>query len=251
MRITCPNCSAQYEIDASLLPDEGREVQCSACSHVWFQASPRAAPPAPPPPPIVPEPGTTTKVEIDTDAAETDQSPAVSQVAPQPAPKPVDEKVLGILREEAAFEAEARARDAERLESQPELGLQGSAPWPRTPGTEPEPETVPVEPRKGGRDPVVQAAFPDIEDISATLEPIQSKRKTDEGQIDLPATAQERNRSFLRGLVIPIALGIILIALYIAAPQLSASLPALEPALTSYVGLVDGLRMSLAEMIGR
>ena len=38
MRLVCPNCTAQYEVDASLLPDEGTEVQCSACSTVWFPA---------------------------------------------------------------------------------------------------------------------------------------------------------------------------------------------------------------------
>lgn len=37
MRLVCPNCSAQYEIDASMIPDEGRDVQCSNCGHTWFE----------------------------------------------------------------------------------------------------------------------------------------------------------------------------------------------------------------------
>lgn len=37
MRITCPNCGAQYEIDEALIPAAGREVQCSACATAWFQ----------------------------------------------------------------------------------------------------------------------------------------------------------------------------------------------------------------------
>lgn len=44
MRLICPNCSAQYEIDATLIPDEGRDVQCSNCGHTWFELPP--APPA-------------------------------------------------------------------------------------------------------------------------------------------------------------------------------------------------------------
>lgn len=40
MRLICPNCSAQYEIDASLIPDEGRDVQCSNCGHTWFELPP-------------------------------------------------------------------------------------------------------------------------------------------------------------------------------------------------------------------
>ena len=37
MRLICPNCGAQYEVDDSLVPDEGRDVQCSNCGHGWFQ----------------------------------------------------------------------------------------------------------------------------------------------------------------------------------------------------------------------
>ena len=36
MIITCPNCNKQFKIDNSLLPDEGRDLQCGSCSHVWF-----------------------------------------------------------------------------------------------------------------------------------------------------------------------------------------------------------------------
>ena len=43
MRLICPNCSAQYEIDASLIPDEGRDVQCSNCGHTWFELPPPPA----------------------------------------------------------------------------------------------------------------------------------------------------------------------------------------------------------------
>ena len=37
MRLICPNCSAQYEVDGSMIPDEGRDVQCSNCGHTWFE----------------------------------------------------------------------------------------------------------------------------------------------------------------------------------------------------------------------
>ncbi len=37
MRITCPNCEAQYEVDAVLIPEAGRDVQCSNCGKGWFQ----------------------------------------------------------------------------------------------------------------------------------------------------------------------------------------------------------------------
>ncbi|WP_233416686.1 zinc-ribbon domain-containing protein [Halovulum marinum] len=37
MRLVCPNCASHYEVDSSLFPEEGREVQCSSCEHVWVQ----------------------------------------------------------------------------------------------------------------------------------------------------------------------------------------------------------------------
>ena len=36
MIITCPNCNKQFKIDNSLIPDEGRDLQCGSCNHIWF-----------------------------------------------------------------------------------------------------------------------------------------------------------------------------------------------------------------------
>ena len=36
MIITCPDCNKQFKIDNSLIPDEGRDLQCGSCNYVWF-----------------------------------------------------------------------------------------------------------------------------------------------------------------------------------------------------------------------
>ena len=36
MIITCPNCNKQFKIDNSLIPEEGRDLQCGSCNHIWF-----------------------------------------------------------------------------------------------------------------------------------------------------------------------------------------------------------------------
>ncbi len=36
MIITCPNCNKQFKIDNSLIHDDGRDLQCGSCNHVWF-----------------------------------------------------------------------------------------------------------------------------------------------------------------------------------------------------------------------
>ncbi|GHA56575.1 hypothetical protein GCM10008927_22960 [Amylibacter ulvae] len=37
MRLICPNCTAQYEVAEGAIPENGRDVQCANCSHIWFQ----------------------------------------------------------------------------------------------------------------------------------------------------------------------------------------------------------------------
>ena len=37
MRLTCPNCQTQYEVDANAIPAMGRDVQCGNCQETWFQ----------------------------------------------------------------------------------------------------------------------------------------------------------------------------------------------------------------------
>ena len=36
MIITCPCEKKQFKIDSSLIPNEGRELQCGSCERVWF-----------------------------------------------------------------------------------------------------------------------------------------------------------------------------------------------------------------------
>ena len=36
MIITCPNCNKKFKIDNSLISDEGRDLQCGSCNHVWL-----------------------------------------------------------------------------------------------------------------------------------------------------------------------------------------------------------------------
>ena len=36
MQIACPWCKKNFDVDASLIPAEGRLLQCGFCSHKWF-----------------------------------------------------------------------------------------------------------------------------------------------------------------------------------------------------------------------
>lgn len=56
MRLVCPNCDAQYEVDDSVIPVSGRDVQCSNCDHTWFQRPQPVLAPTPMPASSEPEP---------------------------------------------------------------------------------------------------------------------------------------------------------------------------------------------------
>ena len=36
MRLTCPNCGAEYEVPEGMVPAAGRHVQCTSCHTRWF-----------------------------------------------------------------------------------------------------------------------------------------------------------------------------------------------------------------------
>ena len=36
MQIDCPSCKKNFEVDSTLIPAEGRLLQCGFCSHKWF-----------------------------------------------------------------------------------------------------------------------------------------------------------------------------------------------------------------------
>lgn len=103
MRLTCPRCGAQYEIPEAVIPAGGREVECSACSNVWHQPAPT---------------GAALHGEIaakSPDRAQVAAAPLATVLPPAEPPKlnrQLDDDVLAILREEAARELSARAREA-------------------------------------------------------------------------------------------------------------------------------------------
>lgn len=155
MRLTCPNCGARYEVDDSMIPAEGRDVQCSNCTTTWFQPGlrqqegatevevPHPEPPIDAAAPPVEEEATesdTSPVEevheaaMEQDAvpsadeggyyADVDSSTAVDDRVSEDLPRrEIDPEVRDVLREEAEREAELRRSDAEGLQRQGEMAL--------------------------------------------------------------------------------------------------------------------------------
>ncbi|WP_386172767.1 zinc-ribbon domain-containing protein [Sulfitobacter sp. R86518] len=286
MRLICPNCDAQYEVPDEVMPSSGRDVQCSNCGQTWFQHHPDFPPldeeddgristvsaalsarddaddgvaregdadaPAPASPP-----------EPDEDAAEDPDAGEPAHPAPPPR-KQLDPSVADILRQEAEAEQEARRRrQAETLESQPDLGLeeadqpseseraqQAKARMSRLRGEEQHSaaETTAAAAAVASR----RELLPDIEEINSTLRTGSERRVipnmgADAGR-DTHVDPKQRS-GFSRGFVLIVALASVLVLLYVFSPQISEAVPALRPYLALYVAQVDSARQWLDEML--
>ena len=159
----------------------------------------------------------------------------------------VDESVLAILREEAEREANARRADARPLETQSDLGLDAAMPARQRPALV----------ASGGAliDGVDDSAskpsarrdlLPDVEEINSTLRPSEVSHGADDRQV---SAAQREGRGFRSGFLVVMAVAIIGAGVYLAAPQLAATVPALAGPLEAYIAAVDSLRLSLDGMM--
>jgi predicted Zn finger-like uncharacterized protein len=234
MRLICPSCQAHYEVDDMLLPPEGREVQCSACDFIWFQAHPKPAPEvaaqAPLPEAAFPE------------APFPEVQAPDAPPAPGAAPRTVSGPALDVLREEAAFEARLRAAEAKEPQDSQHSGTIAPT-WPSA-----APQVPPENPPDSTtRQP--PANFPDIEDFRPPLGALGADAAGD-GDSGQPIAPGATWRSFLRGFAMPVLLAGIAAAPYLLAAEIGAALPAAEGALASYVAAVDALRVKLAGLVG-
>lgn len=265
MRLTCPNCDAQYEVPSEVIPEEGRDVQCSNCGDTWFQAKHEAPAPSEEPTEDYQDDIAADAPAPDTKSYAQDFSAEVAPEQPQNAPQQqdIDPAISGILREEAEREAQLRAAEAaEPLESQPDLGLDnmsGDEPTRRASearnrmarmrGEDPNHSDPAADP--GSR----RGLLPDIEEISSTL------RNSDTGTTGTgagknpvgPAHADQTKKArsgFTRGFALTILVGVALGLIYAKSSNISQAVPQAEPVLSSYVGLIDQARVWIDARLG-
>ncbi|MDJ0627929.1 MAG: zinc-ribbon domain-containing protein [Rhodobacter sp.] len=247
MRLICPNCDAQYEVDDNVIPEGGRDVQCSNCGHTWFQRPPHLdadladdLEEAPLEDAGLEEPGP--------------QEPAEeARPAAEPQPRALDPEIANVLREEAERETKARQAEAEGLETQPDLGLEDAdeaaaqrsaarARMARLRGlddaadAEPAAAVAPGGPRR--------ELLPDIDEINSTLRASEDREGGEgvDGAVAEVAETKRRRGGFRLGFLLIVLLAVIGVAVYAFAPQIVAAVPQAEPYMAAYVEWANGLR---------
>ncbi|PWK60181.1 zinc-ribbon domain-containing protein [Roseicyclus mahoneyensis] len=263
MRLTCPNCSARYEVADSMVPPEGRDVQCSNCSTTWFQpgrriearptvtvtrSTPAAETEVAQPPPTAAEPERTPEAPSAT-------PPAPELAGDQPRRRTLDPDLRSILEQEAEREARLRRAEADPVETQDEMSL----------GQEPEDahrarRRAELDAARDAfdSDPAAEATtvssardlFPDIDEINSTLRDTgdRSGTEADASDIDTLDTIPRRRRGTRIGFLLVLAIAAGGAALYTNADTVARAVPALEPALSGYVMVVNGARFWLDDL---
>lgn len=318
MRLQCPNCDAEYEVDASAIPLEGRDVQCSNCGHGWFQSHPDY------------------ETDYELESALYDPPPPLPQgdaVAGAMPKRELDPEAQRILREEVAREEALRAAEAARAapaqtappeaappqttsppDSAPEYDIeaeldaqnfaQGDIAPPRqeaapvsdsqlaetSPTLEPDSFEASLDAAQGGADGQDSAAFdplPQIEPAPVRVsprrvarlkglnaaakgeaEPIpaappmtapaaplprdwQGESRSPEPDLrrDVQMTAPPRKSGRRAGFYSAILIAIAGAAGYITAPDLAQMVPALAPALESYIQVINAARDQLQQNV--
>lgn len=278
MRITCPNCAAQYEVDDALIPEAGRDVQCSNCGKGWFQtkaAAPSVERPEPPPEPpseppaqidpepqpsiAEPEPSEEPEAPAETPGAsggaragrvalldENDLPPDFkpTQDSPGFAPPPQPPRTRRIDETVlSVLREEAEREVAARRAAGAPLESQPELGLPEEPQRRPvrgtAPEAAAVAP--GGR----RDRLPDIDELNSTLRSNSDRTAEPAAPADEPEMIERRRRGFRLGFGLMLLVAAALIALYVGADWLAAAVPDLAPLIASYVDWANGVRIWL------
>ncbi len=274
MRLICPNCSAQYEVPADVIPAEGRDVQCSNCQETWFQTNPDTEPqtdvaqtlkehfaqtepeaaPVPPqtdavsePDPIDDEFERALNQELDTIAEDDPESSPAPAITHERSKREIDPSVADILREEAQREREQRA--AETFEHQDEFALDTDEPT-----SDPQPKKSGyIDPKFDDLDEMYKDTasdapasrrdlLPDIEEINSTL-----RRDKKSAGKEVPETQAQKNASGRSGFRAAIILLLLAVAVYAYADLITSNVPQLAPYLDAYVAQIDQWRAALSD----
>jgi predicted Zn finger-like uncharacterized protein len=279
MRIMCPNCEAQYEVDDALIPESGRDVQCSNCGKGWFQ--PRFADPADasaetPHDDVAPEaddagreapemerPPVPDEMPVGRDAAaepempdeETWREPEEAEPPRADAEEDTAQAVPDDVEEEPTVQpafAAPRATDENvlavlREEAERELEQRRR----EAAGLESQPDLgLPETSQRTASSMTPDVAevgasgrrdlLPDIDAINSTLRSDADRPHDPESDDD--GVVQERRRGFRLGFGLMLLIAAALIGLYVGADAIADAVPAAAPALSGYVELANGFR---------
>ena len=252
MLLVCPNCGAQYEVPEDHIPKKyGRDVQCSACNHTWFQTHPaQDLQPAPQAesedhgssdePSQGFDPSQASEPEVSLEASSAGTGP---QMPPLRQRRSLHPSVAGVLREEAKREVEERGSNAPQVPESP--ARSGSSDQAREADMDMQAlETLYQNSEKTAKS-TRGALLPDIDEINSTLSTSGTEWPSDTDASKEIAQKGQRRLGFLLGIAIIVAAA----ALYYFADRLGNRIPSLQQPLELYQQWINNMRIVLDQWI--
>lgn len=275
MRLICPNCDAQYDIDDDVIPQGGRDVECSNCSHTWFQTNTAKAPagimsraiPTPLEHEVEPELETDIEPILETDiepvlesdiepefesdiepVLESDDEPAYEAAAPVrpklPTRKPLDSSIADILRQESGL-----------AQTEPDRATPATAEMDQAARTRGRISQLTNEEDAAPPEPAVAdtpnnsrlRTIPSIDEINANLRAQTEGRNTPAQKAIAQEQAGQR-RGFRRGFAMMLVLIGLAITPYFFVDQIVERAPQSRGFMEQYVQTVDQIRVQLRDV---
>lgn len=252
MLLVCPNCGAQYEVPEDHIPKKyGRDVQCSACNHTWFQTHPaQDLQPAPQAeaedhgssdePSQGFDPSQASEPEVSLEASSAGTGP---QMPPLRQRRSLHPSVAGVLREEAKREVEERGSNAPQVPESP--ARSGSSDQAREADMDMQALEALYQNSEKTAKSTRGALLPDIDEINSTLSTSGTEWPSDTDASKEIAQKGQRRLGFLLGIAIIVAAA----ALYYFADRLGDRIPSLQQPLELYQQWINNMRIVLDQWI--
>lgn len=236
MRLTCPNCDAEYEVDDSMIPPGGRDVQCSNCETTWFQTDPEK---------VSETPG----LEAESTFPDGVGAAAVAAARGAQQRSALDPDALAVIEEEVAFETEAR--QAEETDTPDATTKTDDADDVTAHIKELEKEELQELEKPSDSAPVVDDPntkgdrLPDVEEINSTLASAPDPVDEEDAGPVVDTMPARKARGFRLGFGFMLLIAAALLMIYAYAPQLAERFPDMTERLAKYVATVDRGRVWL------
>lgn len=240
MRLTCPNCGADYDVPEGMVPAAGRHVQCSACHTRWFVRGTARTP-----------------------ASEDQILTRLENWRPRPVAVPTPDPASGFASgpasvAEASPAMEATAADARSRPAQPLRVVRAPEPEATEDVATGPREPTSLAPARGERPtkpaerPTVARPAP-VPDAAARPAPRlaldRARGERLSGPAPEPAPEPAPHSRFLTGFLLVLALALAAFGAYRFDDEIAAAVPSAGPALDTYATAVDGWRAGIEEIV--
>lgn len=255
IRLQCPECGTEYRLPQSAIPDQGRQVECTSCDHIWLAVAEKrgTAVTISTEGPGIEAPASADDSEIvrhlpDSEATADNNVPERGDLVPLKRRVPDD--VLKILREEVEFERRARRGEITENSSTAADDSEEDESWPATtvtyvsPGSES--SHLPQNPTSTQPPAELKTARSEEPQQRTAHIPVNAPSRT----IGAKQPRPTQRSGYLAGFGVALAIAATAFVIYVIAPDYSDN-TRFGPSLTQYREMVDAGRGWLGDQASR